>query len=219
METDFTIADVVAAYKCGLFPMAESRDSGIFYWYDPPMRGQLPIADLHIPARLRRTALKFPFEVRIDTAFGEVIDGCAAAAKNRPETWINKGIKDLFNALHEAGYAHSLEVWKDGKLAGGLYGMALGGAFMGESMFSLARDASKIALVHLCARLWQGGFTVLDTQFVNPHLKQFGVYEAPREEYLKKLRAALNIDGDFRLAGVDERILVQNYLAQSPKNS
>lgn len=216
METDFTLADVVTAYQCGLFPMAESRRSDIYYWYDPPLRGQLPIADLHIPVRLRRTVLRFPYEIKIDTAFGAVIDGCAAAAKNRPETWINKGIRELFIALHEAGYAHSLEAWSEGRLAGGLYGMALGGAFMGESMFSQARDASKVALVHLAARLWQGGFTVLDTQFVNPHLTQFGVYEVPREAYLQRLRAALAIKGDFRLAGVNEQDLVKNYLAQNP---
>jgi len=215
MDTEFTTADVIAAYQCGLFPMAESRETDVFYWYDPPLRGQLPIATLHIPERLRRTVLKFPYEIKIDTAFEEVIDGCAAAAKNRPETWINKGIRDLFIALHKAGHAHSLESWQDGKLVGGLYGMSLGGAFMGESMYSTARDASKIALVHLCARLWQGGFSVLDTQFVNPHLKQFGVYEIPREEYLQKLRKALETSGDFGLAGVNEGILIKNYLAQN----
>lgn len=215
MDTNFTLADVITAYQCGLFPMAESRESDVYYWYDPPQRGQLPIADLHIPDRLRRTVLKFPYEVKIDTAFEQVIDGCAAAAKNRPETWINRGIRDLFIGLHKAGYAHSLEAWHEGKLAGGLYGMALGGAFMGESMFSCRRDASKIALVHLCARLWQGGFTVLDTQFTNPHLTQFGVYELPREEYLNRLRAALGLKADFRLAGINEQTLIENYLAQN----
>ena len=155
---DLTPDDVINAYKCGLFPMAESRETDIYHWYDPPYRGQLSIENLHIPARLRRTALQFPYEVKVDTAFAQVIDGCAQAAVDRPQTWINKGIRGLFMDLHQAGYAHSVEAWQSGALAGGLYGLAIGGAFMGESMFSRARDASKIALVHLCARLWRGGW-------------------------------------------------------------
>lgn len=216
MSEDLTIEDVIGAYSCGLFPMAESRDTDIYHWYDPKLRGQLSIEKLHIPARLRRTVLRFPYEIKIDTAFADVIDGCAAAAPGRPQTWINPGIRDLFISLHEAGYAHSVEAWQDGALAGGLYGLAIGGAFMGESMFSVSRDASKIALVHLCARLWRGGFTLLDTQFVNPHLKQFGVYEIPREDYLQKLALALCIKGDFMLAGLTEPELVRAYLAHNP---
>ncbi|MCB9990052.1 MAG: leucyl/phenylalanyl-tRNA--protein transferase [Rhodospirillales bacterium] len=208
--------DVLLAYQNGLFPMAECRDSDKFYWYDPPMRGQLPIDALHIPDRLRRRVLQSPYRIRINTAFEAVIDGCAEAAPDRPQTWINPGIKALFCALHEAGYTHSVEAWDadTGTLVGGLYGMALGGVFMGESMFSRARDASKIALVHLCARLWAAGFTVLDTQYVNPHLEQFGVYEIPRETYLEKLHNALKINADFLRPGPDETALVRTYLEQ-----
>lgn len=212
MDNGFTLDDVINAYRCGMFPMADSREAEVFYWYDPPLRGQLSIGGLHIPERLRRTVLQFPYDIRIDTAFAEVIDGCAKAAKDRPQTWINSGIRDVFIGLHERGYTHSVEAWQGEELVGGLYGMALGGAFMGESMFSAARDASKICLVHLCARLWKGGFTVLDTQFVNPHLEQFGIYEIPREEYLDKLRAALAIKADFMLEGQKEQDLVKTYL-------
>lgn len=187
-----TIDDFLLAYSNGLFPMADHKDGPVYYWYDPPLRGQLPIEDLHIPARLRRSVRQAPYMVRINYDFAAVIDNCAAAGPNRPESWINKPIRDGFIALHEAGYAHSVECYDDqNMLAGGLYGLALGGAFMGESMFSRARDASKIALVHLCARLWDNGFTALDTQFINPHLEQFGAYEIARADYLARLRQAL----------------------------
>ncbi len=209
----FTPEDVIRAYQCGLFPMADSRNAAQFHWYDPPLRGQLSITGLHIPARLQRTVLKFPYQVKIDTAFEEVIDGCAAPGKGRVETWINSGIRKMFIDLHHAGYAHSVEAWDGDKLVGGLYGLAIGGAFMGESMFSRARDASKIALVHLCARLWKGGFSLLDTQFTNPHLEQFGVYEVPRDEYLQALHLALSNDADFISSGHDEQNLVHDYLA------
>ncbi len=213
-ESPITPQDALHAYMCGLFPMAENRDSGAYHWYDPPLRGQLSIEALHIPARLQRTVRQYPYEIRIDTAFAAVIDGCAAAVADRPQTWINDGIRSLFIALHQQGYAHSVEAWQDGTLVGGLYGLALKGAFMGESMFSRARDASKICLVHLCARLWYGGFTVLDTQFTNPHLEQFGVYEIPREEYLERLAGALAVEADFTLPRISERDLVETYLAQ-----
>lgn len=211
-ETALTIQDVLLAYANGLFPMAEDGEESDFHWYDPPLRGQLSIEKLHIPARLRRTVLRFPYEIRIDTAFEEIIKACAAPVPVRPRTWINAGIEELFCDLHKAGYAHSVEAWKDGALVGGLYGLALGGAFMGESMFSRARDASKIALIHLCARLWKGGFTLLDTQYVNPHLTQFGVYEIPRAEYLEKLEEALKIRGNFTLPGMEEKVLVREYI-------
>lgn len=214
MDESLTLEDVLNAYKIGLFPMADSREAGDFYWYDPPLRGQLSIAGLRIPDRLRRTVLRFPYDIRIDTDFASVIDGCAEAGRNRPQTWINQSIRDLFVALHRAGHAHSVEAWENGVLVGGLYGLALGGAFMGESMFSRARDASKITLVHLCARLWKGGFTVLDTQFVNPHLTQFGVYEIPGAAYRGKLRPALNAAADFSLPGMGERDLVTAYLRE-----
>lgn len=197
--TSLSISDILTAYSCGLFPMADSAEAEEFYWYDPPLRGQLSIPALHVPARLKKTVLSGIYDVRVDTAFEAVIDGCAAATDNRPKTWINRAIKDLFMDLHSAGYAHSVECWKDGSLAGGLYGLAIGGFFSGESMFSRQRNASKVALVHLCARLHKGGFTILDTQFMNDHLRQFGAYEVPRETYLVQLQSALRADGDFLL--------------------
>ena len=209
------LSDILTAYSCGLFPMADSAEAEEFYWYDPPLRGQLSIDNLHVPARLKKTVLAETYDVRIDTDFEGVIDGCAAATGQRPKTWINKGIKDLFMELHRAGYAHSVECWKDGKLAGGLYGLAIGGFFSGESMFSRKRDASKVALVHLCARLSRGGFTLLDTQFMNDHLCQFGAYEIPRESYLKLLQPALKVDGNFPLSNLHkliERDLAASYL-------
>lgn len=211
---EITAEDVLNAYRCGLFPMADSAESEEFYWYDPPLRGQLPIAKLHIPQRLRRTVLKFPFQIEVDTDFAAVIDACAAPdkRKDREKTWINEGIRALFIELNDMGYAHSVECWREGKLVGGLYGMALGSVFMGESMFSRVRDASKVALVHLCARLWKGGFTVLDTQFINEHLRQFGAFEIAREEYQKRLRRALATPADFNLSGIDERKIVKEFL-------
>ncbi|MCB1557256.1 MAG: leucyl/phenylalanyl-tRNA--protein transferase [Alphaproteobacteria bacterium] len=203
---------VLNAYANGLFPMGDDAATETFYWYDPPVRALLPIAGLHIPRRLARTVRQFPYTVRIDTAFPAVIDACAAAGSGRERTWINRPIQEMFADLHRAGFAHSVECWEGKMLVGGLYGLALGGAFMGESMFSRARDASKIALVHLCARLWQAEFSVLDTQFVNDHLKQFGVYEVPKITYLERLHAALDARCDFSLSGVEERSLVSSYL-------
>ncbi len=190
---EISIEDVLNAYRCGLFPMAQSRTSHDFYWYDPPLRGQLSITKLHVPARLKRTARQSPYQITINQDFEGVIDACATLADDRKETWINDGIRDLFVALHHAGHAHSVEAHdKNGTLVGGLYGLALGGAFMGESMFSRATDASKIALIGLCAQLWKQGFTVLDTQYINDHLTQFGAYEIPRDDYLTQLQAALS---------------------------
>lgn len=216
MESALTIEDVLNAYANGLFPMAERADRDEFYWYDPPLRGQLPILELHIPARLARTVRAFPFDVKINHDFAGVIDGCAASTPHRPGTWINAPIRDLFIRLHRAGFAHSVECWQGGTLVGGLYGLALGGLFCGESMFSRARDASKIALVHLCARLWAGGFSVLDTQFVNDHLTQFGIYEIPRAQYLDRVRQALPRRSDFHLHNrpdLDEERLIHQYFA------
>jgi leucyl/phenylalanyl-tRNA--protein transferase len=214
---DKTPLDIlIDIYRSGQFPMADSREADEVYIYDPPARGQLSITDLHIPAKLRKKLLKYPYDIRVDTDFVGVIDGCAETNAARDNTWINQTIRDLFIALHESNHpgakAHSVECWQDGKLVGGLYGLAMGSVFCGESMFSRATDASKIALIHLCARLWKGGFTVLDTQFVNDHLKQFGVYEIPRDEYLKNLETALNQKADFDLPGQSERELVSEYL-------
>lgn len=212
MSEEITIADVLNGYACGLFPMADSRTSPEFHWYDPPMRGQLSIPALHIPKKLLKTVRQAPYDIRINTAFADVIDGCAETAADRPETWINQGIRDLFVALHRAGFAHSVEAWDGDKLVGGLYGLAIGGAFMGESMFSRADDASKVALVHLCARLWKGGYSILDTQFTNPHLEQFGIYEVSRNEYRAILAQCLYDQPDFQLENISESALVKDYL-------
>ncbi len=185
------------AYRHGLFPMAYSAHSPYVNWICPDMRGQLSIPDLHIPRRLLHTLRRAPYEIRVDTAFDTVIGLCAEAAPQRPETWINSGIEKVFCQLHQRGHAHSVECWQDDQLVGGIYGLAMGGAFFGESMFSRARDASKIALVHLCARLWQGGFVLLDTQFINNHLEQFDAYELPHREYKKDLDLALQTSADF----------------------
>ena len=179
---------ILNAYALGLFPMADSADAGEIYWYDPEMRGQMPIATLHVPRRLRKTLRRAPYKVTFNRDFETVIDQCAAV---RQETWINRQIRDVFIALHQAGFAHSIEAWRGGECVGGLYGLALGGAFFGESMFSTATDASKICLVHLAAHLKKQGFEVFDTQFINDHIKQFGVYEIPRKEYLEKLEEVI----------------------------
>ncbi len=207
--------DVLAAYALGYFPMADNAEADEFFWYDPTQRGQLPIDTLHVPRRLRETLLKGDYEIRIDSAFADVVDHCAARTEERASTWINKGIRNLFVDLHRAGHAHSVECWQGDRMTGGIYGLALGGVFCGESMFSRRRDASKIALVHLCARLWKGGFSVLDTQFINEHLRQFGVYEVPRAVYRERLAAARHDPADFTLkswSGLKQLSLIREYL-------
>ena len=217
MTDVITPHDVLRAYAAGLFPMADGAQSPDFHWYDPPARALLPLRSLHVPRRLRRMLRQAPFTVRTDTAFAAVIDGCAAPTPQRPKTWINPGIRALFVALHEAGFAHSVECWQGERLTGGVYGLALGGAFFAESMFSQVTGASKVALLHLAARLAHGGFTLLDAQFVNPHLRQFGVFEIPRTEYRARLAAAIATPGDFHAAqasGIDEGALISAYLAK-----
>ena len=174
---------MLRAYRSGLFPMAETRRGDRLYWLDPEQRGILPLNGFHLPKRLLRTTLSDTFTIHADRDFPAVIAACATPAEGREDTWINRDIERLFTALHVQGHAHSIEAWQDGQLAGGLYGVVLGGAFFGESMFSHARDASKVALVHLVARLRLGGFSLLDTQFVTTHLSQFGAYEIPRVQY------------------------------------
>ncbi|MCU0986571.1 MAG: leucyl/phenylalanyl-tRNA--protein transferase [Acetobacteraceae bacterium] len=196
-ETTVTPDLVLRAYRAGLFPMAERRDADRLYWLDPDRRGIQPLEAFHLPRRLARTVLSDAFEVRCDTAFAAVLEGCAAPTEERPETWINPDIERLFGALHEMGHAHSVECWQDGRLVGGLYGVALGGAFFGESMFSRVRDASKVALVHLVARLRLGGFALLDTQFVTDHLARFGAIEVPRLEYRRLLAEAVDLPAVF----------------------
>jgi leucyl/phenylalanyl-tRNA--protein transferase len=183
---------LLRAYRAGLFPMAESRVAGQLYWLDPEMRGILPLDGFHLPRRLARTVLSSAFTVTADAAFSRTIALCAAPAPGREDSWINPEIESLFNALHAAGTGHSIEVWQGAEMVGGLYGVALGGVFFGESMFSRARDASKVALVHLVARLRLGGFTLLDTQFITGHLSQFGAVEIPRAAYRRRLAAALD---------------------------
>lgn len=182
---------MLRAYSIGLFPMAEARDSERLYWLDPEQRGILPLQGFHLPRRLLRTVLSGPYEVTVDQDFPGVIAGCAEPKPGRDETWINPEIERLFTTLASMGHAHSVETWQDGKLVGGLYGVVLGAAFYGESMFSRARDASKVALAHLVARLRLGGFTLLDTQFVTAHLSQFGAIEIPRTRYKQILAAAI----------------------------
>lgn len=203
---------LLRAYAAGIFPMAENADSDELFWFDPERRGVLPLDGFHVPKRLRRTVRSGPFEVRVDHAFRKVMETCAEPAPDRPKTWINQDILRLYTELHEAGHAHSVECWREGRLVGGLYGVALGGAFFGESMFSRERDASKVALVHLVARLRAARFVLLDTQFVTTHLGQFGAVEIPRREYRRRLGMALAVNGDFR--GVDQKAAVDALLAE-----
>jgi leucyl/phenylalanyl-tRNA---protein transferase len=188
---------LLKAYSCGIFPMAESADDPALYWIEPQHRGLLPLDSVHVPARLARTIRSTAMDVRIDTDFPNVIEGCASSRPGRNSTWINSRIRSLYQDLFDMGHCHTVEVWSEGRLVGGLYGVALGGAFFGESMFSFERDASKIALMHLTARLIFGGFRLLDTQFVTDHLRQFGTIEVGREEFHRQLDASLQVRGDF----------------------
>ncbi len=184
---------LMRAYRVGLFPMAETRRGQRLYWLDPELRGVLPLDGFHLPKRLLRTVLSDRYEVTSNHSFAAVVAGCAAAAPGREDTWINADIERLFGDLHRRGFAHSVECRQGGALVGGLYGVSLGGVFFGESMFSLARDASKVALVHLVARMRLGGYTLLDTQFVTRHLAQFGADEIPRDQYKMLLAAAVQV--------------------------
>jgi leucyl/phenylalanyl-tRNA--protein transferase len=192
-QMDITPELLLRAYRAGLFPMAETRDGFRLYWLDPELRGVLPLDAFHLPRRLRRTVLSDRYRVTTDTAFEVIIGACAESGPRRAETWINPTIERLFVALHQMGHAHSVECWDGTELVGGLYGLAIGGAFFGESMFSRARDASKVALVHLVARLRMGGFALLDTQFVTSHLAQFGTREVPRDAYRRSLAEAVDL--------------------------
>ena len=188
---------LLKAYACGIFPMAESADDPGLYWIEPERRGILPLERFHVPRRLARTVRADLYEVRVDTDFAGVMEGCAAPMPGRRKTWINERIRKLYGDLHAIGHGHSVEAWQDGRLVGGLYGVRLGRAFFGESMFSFARDASKVALVHLVARLVAGGFTLLDAQFVTDHLSQFGATEVSRRAYQARLDEALTGAGRF----------------------
>lgn len=185
--------ELLYAYANGFFPMAERRDSEELFWFHPEQRGVLPLERFYIPRRLAKTIKQKPYRITADTAFSDVIAACAAPRKRERDSWINPHIITLYTGLHHQGYAHSIETWEEGRLVGGLYGVSLGGAFFGESMFSRATDASKIALVALIAILRDVGYALLDTQYVNDHLKQFGVEEIFRDDYMARLRYALQI--------------------------
>lgn len=199
-SVEITADLMLRAYRHGLFPMAETRRGERLYWLDPERRGVLPLDRFHLSRRLARTVLSDAFAVAVDHDFAATIAGCASVAPGREDTWINPQIERLFGELHHLGYAHSVESRQDGRLVGGLYGVAIGGVFFGESMFSTVRDASKVALVHLVARLRLGGFQLLDTQFVTAHLAQFGAKELPREEYKARLATALEAPARFPAA-------------------
>jgi leucyl/phenylalanyl-tRNA--protein transferase len=194
----FTPDDLIACYRRGVFPMGESRDDDGVFLVDPEWRCILPLDHFHIPRRLKRTLRQGKFRFTIDQAFPAVLAGCAAPGPDRDDTWINGDIRGLYTHLHQRGLAHSVETRLDGELVGGLYGVALGGAFFGESMFSTATDASKAALVHLCARLKFGGFKLLDAQFATSHLEQFGAQTLPRRIFHALLGAASDAAADFK---------------------
>ncbi len=189
---------ILDCYARGVFPMADARDDESVFLIDPEHRGVLAFQQFHVSRRLARTVRAETFDVRINTAFSRVVSLCAEAQPNRTETWINRPIEQVYGDLHRIGHAHSVECWKDGELVGGLYGVSLGGAFFGESMFSRVTDASKVALVHLVARLISAGFVLLDTQFITEHLSRFGTQEIPRVEYHRRLSAALEREAHFQ---------------------
>lgn len=201
--SDITPDLLLRAYACGIFPMAESADDPTLFWVEPELRGVIPLAGFRVSSRLARTVRSNQFHVTVDTAFNQVIDGCAAPQPGREDTWINRRIRELYEGLYQIGHCHTVEVWKDGDLVGGLYGVTLGSAFFGESMFHRATDASKVALVHLVARLIAGGFALLDTQFVTDHLRSFGAVEVSRRRYRALLDQAVAQDADFMALPTD----------------
>lgn len=198
---EITPSILLKAYACGIFPMAEKADDPGIFWIDPTERGILPLDGFHLPRSLRKTIRRAPFDIRVDTAFAAVVDGCAEAAPGRMETWINGQIRSLTLALAQEGFAHSVEAWDGDELVGGLYGVSLGGAFFGESMFSRRTDASKIALAYLWERLCRGGYQLLDTQFLTGHLERFGAIEIDRDTYQALLAEAITVDATFYPAG------------------
>ncbi|MGJ4889740.1 leucyl/phenylalanyl-tRNA--protein transferase [Bradyrhizobium sp. HKCCYLS3077] len=189
--SEITPEVLLRAYACGIFPMAESADDPSLFWVEPELRGLIPLDGFRVASRLARTVRSDAFTVTVNQAFKAVMDGCAEPQPGREDTWINRRIRELYSGLYAMGHCHSVECWQDGELVGGLYGVSLGRAFFGESMFHRARDASKVALVHLVARLIAGGFELLDTQYVTEHLKTFGAVEIPRRRYTVLLEKAL----------------------------
>jgi leucyl/phenylalanyl-tRNA--protein transferase len=205
---------LLKAYACGIFPMAENADDPALYWIEPDMRGIIPLEGFHLPARLERTVRTTSLSVFVDRDFDAVIDGCAAAAPGRARTWINGRIRKIYRSLFEHGHCHSVEVYDGDQLAGGLYGVSLGRAFFGESMFHRARDASKIALVHLVARLRAGGYRLLDTQYVTNHLKTFGAVEVGKRRYHRLLEEAIAGEADFAALALDRAVTGEEALAR-----
>jgi leucyl/phenylalanyl-tRNA---protein transferase len=201
--TSITPQVLLRAYAAGVFPMAESADDPALYWVEPDERGVIPLDNFHISRSLRKRVRQQSYDIRVDTAFNTVIAQCAAQSPTRKETWINKRIVTLYSQLHKMGCAHSVESWQNGEMVGGLYGIRIGAAFFGESMFSRATDASKVALVHLVARLNFGGFKLLDAQFVNSHLLQFGTQAIGKKHYQELLEPALNLEADFAAFTMD----------------
>ena len=187
---------LLKAYAIGIFPMAESAEDPNLYWIEPEERGIIPLDSFHVPQRLRRTVASEKFAIRVDSDFAAVIDGCAAAVADRPKTWISARIRRLYGDLFAMGACHTVETWRDGNLVGGLYGVSLGAAFFGESMFSRETDASKVALVHLVERLIAGGYRLLDAQFTTDHLKQFGAIDVDRRTYHEMLTEAISAPVD-----------------------
>jgi leucyl/phenylalanyl-tRNA--protein transferase len=190
-QPDITPDLLLRAYSIGLFPMADSADDPELFWVEPELRGIIPLDDFHVSKSLAKTIRRAPFDIRYDAAFEQVMEGCAAPAPDRPTTWINAKIRSLYATLHSMGHAHSVEAWEGDELVGGLYGVSLGSAFFGESMFSRRTDASKICLVHLVQRLRKQGFVLLDTQFTTEHLKNFGAIDVPKARYEKMLARAI----------------------------
>jgi len=205
-QLDITPEVLLKAYACGIFPMAESADDPALYWIEPEQRGIIPLDGFHVPSRLARTVRSERFTVVSNRDFDGVIEGCAEAAPGRARTWINGRIRKLYRKLYDRGHCHTVEVYDGDDLVGGLYGVSLARTFFGESMFHRARDASKVALVHLIARLRAGGFQLLDTQFITDHLKTFGAAEVPRRQYHKLLAEALHGEADFAVFPLDAPI-------------
>ena len=196
---DITPEILLKAYAAGIFPMAEDADDPSLFWVEPRERGIIPLDRFHMSKRLARTVRSDHFQVRVDQDYDAVVAGCAAPGSDREKTWISGRIRDLYGELFDAGYCHTVEVYRENRLVGGLYGVRLRSAFFGESMFHTERDASKVALVHLVARLRRGGFSLLDTQFVTSHLAQFGAIEVPRQRYKQMLRAAMDHEADWHV--------------------
>jgi leucyl/phenylalanyl-tRNA--protein transferase len=216
---------MLRAYASGIFPMAEDAGDPVLHWLDPDPRGVMPLDKFHVPRRLKKTVRRFPYEITVDVDFAQVIARCGPFRPGGQRTWLNNAIASACQELHELGFAHSVEAWYGGELVGGLYGVAIGGAFFGESMFSIKEDASKIALVHLAARLTRGKFTLLDSQFVTEHLRQFGAIEVSRAAYRRMLSSALKASADFQCAGpgnspgAGEEELVEAFLQSSSQIS